>query len=121
MGMTLRVLVIPFVLVTWFAPASAFADELSTARTVIGKQIAHIKASDVRKLKAGFTPRLHDRITSEAVKKAQKELGSMSLDDLVASAKGDGSSIKIKMKNGRTLTTLLRVDGTWLADTLWFR
>jgi hypothetical protein len=121
MGMTLRLLVIPYALVTWFAAAPAFADELTTARTVIGKQVAHIKAGDVRKLKAGFTPRLQDRITADAVKKAQKELGSMTLDDLVASAKRDGSSIKIKMKNGRTLTTLLDVDGSWLADTLWFR
>ena len=28
---------------------------------------------------------------------------------------------KIKMKNGRTLTTFVLVDGEWQADTLWFK
>ena len=55
------------------------------------------------------------------VKKAADQLGKMTLDDLVASADGDKTAIKIKMKNGRTLTTLLSVDGKWLADTLWFK
>jgi hypothetical protein len=39
----------------------------------------------------------------------------------VASATGTKTEIKIKMKNGRTLTTLVNVDGKWLADTLWFK
>jgi hypothetical protein len=57
------------------------------------------------------------------VKAAQKQLASMTLDDLVASvAPGSGKdSLKIKMKNGRTLTTLVKVDGQWLADTIWFK
>jgi hypothetical protein len=29
--------------------------------------------------------------------------------------------LKIKMKNGRTLTTLVKTDGKWLADTVWFK
>jgi len=28
---------------------------------------------------------------------------------------------KVKMKNGRTLSTLVETDGKWLADTIWFK
>jgi hypothetical protein len=100
---------------------SAFADDLKTARTVIGKQIDQIKAGDVTGLKKGFTSRLQAKITEDNVKKAQKDVGSMTLEDLVDSAQGGGDSIKVKMKNGRGLTTLVKTKGRWLADTVWFK
>lgn len=47
---------------------------------------------------------------------AQGQLDKMTIDDLVASATaGKGS-----LENGRTLTTLVKTDGQWLADTVWF-
>ena len=37
-------------------------------------------------------------------------------------SEADGKkTAKIKMKNGRTLTTLIETDGQWLADTIWFK
>jgi hypothetical protein len=120
MTTTLRFLVLPLLLVLLFA-APAAADAKADAKAVITKQVALIKAGDVAKLKASFTPRLQDKITDAVVKKAADQVGSMSIDELVASASGSKNSIKVKMKNGRTLTTLVKVDGAWLADTLWFK
>jgi hypothetical protein len=104
-----------------FAPALASADDLADAKAFIAKQVEQIKASDVDGLKAGFTQRLQDRITADAVKKAQKQAASITLDELVAKVEPAKDSLKIKMKNGRTLTTLVKVDGKWLADTVWFK
>jgi hypothetical protein len=103
--------------------APAAADDLADARAVIGKQIKAIKQGNEAVVRKMFTARLRDRITAAALEAAQKELGKMTLDDLVASAAPGSAkdSIKIKMKNGRTLTTLVKVDGQWLADTIWFK
>src|SRR5512138_4014903 len=100
---------------------SARADDLGDAKAFITKQVEQIKKGDVAGLKAGFTKRLADRITDENVKKAQAQVGKMTIDELVASVAAGKDSLKIKMKNGRTLTTLVKVDGTWLADTVWFK
>ena len=47
------------------------------------------------------------------------------LDDLVGAVEmgeDEGKqTARIKMKNGRTLTTLILTDGKWLADTVWFK
>jgi hypothetical protein len=100
----------------------AKADGTADAKTVIAAQMELIKKGDVAALKAGFTKRLQDHITEEAVKAAQAQASKYTLDDLVASAtmvaKGQ---LKVKMKNGRTLTTLVLDNGTWLADTIWFK
>jgi len=103
------------------SPASA--DDLSDARAVIGKQVEALKQGNDAVVRKMFTPRLREKITADSIKAAQKQLGSMTLDDLVASvAPGSAKdSLKIKMKNGRTLTTLVKVDGQWLADTIWFK
>ena len=119
-GRHLRIAVLAlFALVVFVAPARA--DDMKIAKDVIAKQLGYIKAANVAKLKAGFTARLQDRITAENVKKAQKEVGSMTIGDLVAEVLSSEGRIKIKMKNGRTLTTLVKVDGKWLADTVWFK
>ena len=104
-----------------FLAAPARADELADARGVIGKQLELIKKGDVAALKAGFTKRLQDRITKDKVVAAQKEAARYTVDDLVASVAGEKGALKIKMKNGRTLTTLVKTDGKWLADTIWFQ
>ena len=100
---------------------TARADNLKTAKDVIGKQLAFLKAGNTAKLKSGFTARLQERITADIVKKAQKDAKGMTIDDLVAEVSDGTDSIKIKMKNKRTLTTLVKVDGKWLADTIWFK
>jgi len=109
------------VLVLGMLATPARADELADAKAFIGKQAELIKKGDVAGLKAGFTKRLQDRVTEANVKKAQKEIGAMTIDDLVASVAPNKDTIKIKMKNGRTLTTLVKVDGKWFADTVWFK
>jgi hypothetical protein len=100
---------------------TARADDIADAKAVILTQMDQIKAEDLAGLEAGFTRRLQDRITADLVKKAKGEAGTYTIDDLVASVAPAGKdSLKIKMKNGRTLTTLVKIDGAWLADTIRF-
>ena len=98
---------------------------LATPRASVEHQLGLLVAGDIEALRACFTPRLQDRITAEAVAEGAKEAGSMTIDDLFASMEEgefDGKqTAKVKMKNGRTLTTLVLTDGRWLADTIWFR
>jgi hypothetical protein len=97
---------------------------LSDPKGSIAYQFELLKAGDVDKLRACFTERQRPRITKEIVDTAQSEAGRMTLDDLYASAEPgeyEGKkTTKVKMKNGRTLTTLILTDGKWLADTVWF-
>jgi hypothetical protein len=94
---------------------------LAGARALIAKQVQQIKDGDLEAVRAGFTERLQDRITAESMQRAIGQLGTMTTEDLVASVEAMGESLKLKMKNGRTLTTLVAVDGAWKADTLWFK
>ncbi|HEX7316165.1 MAG TPA: hypothetical protein VF297_19820 [Pyrinomonadaceae bacterium] len=68
---------------------------------------------------------MRDGITKEVVEKAKGDAAKYTLDDLYASAEmgeADGKkTAKVKMKNGRTLTTLIETNGQWLADTIWFK
>ena len=109
------------VLVLGVLVVPARADDLADAKAFITKQTELLKKGDVAGLKAGFTKRLQDKITDANVKKGQKQLGETTIDDLVASVAAGKDSLKIKMKNGRTPTTLVKVDGKWLADTVWFK
>ena len=102
-------------------PRTVRADDLATAKTFIQSQVDQITKGDVDGLKAGFTKRLQDKITKDKVEKAKGQVAKMTIDDLVASVAASKDSLKIKMKNGRTLTTLVKGDGAWKADTLWFK
>ena len=72
-----------------------------------------------------FTERLRDRITKESLAEAKEQAASATPEELVHSVTieevGDGIQAKIKMKNGRTLTTLVPVNRKWEADTIWFK
>jgi hypothetical protein len=117
----MKTILLAFVLLVGFV-VTARADDLGEAKAFIGKQVALIKKGETAALRAGFTKRLQDRVTGEVVKKAQAEVDKYKLEDLVdAVTAADGGGLKIKMKNGRTLTTLVKVDGAWLADTIWFK
>ena len=98
---------------------------MSTPRGSIEHQVALLKAGDLAAFKACFTPRLQEGITAEAMAKGTAEVGGMSMDDLFAGmTEGEyegKKTAKVKMKNGRTLTTLILTDGKWLADTIWFK
>lgn len=101
------------------------SDALKDPKTSVAYQFELVKAGDVDKLKACLTPRQRDGVTKEVMDKAKVEAAKYTLDDLYASAEmGEyegKKTAKVKMKNGRTLTTLIETDGQWLADTLWFR
>lgn len=100
---------------------TAHADAKADAKEFISKQLEVLKKGDLTAIKAGFTKRLQDKITAEKVEKGKKEAGKFTIDDLVESAEAKGAdAIKIKMKGGRTLTTLVKENGKWLADTIWF-
>ena len=90
----------------------------------IAYQFGLLKEGNVAQLKECFTDRVRERITDEVVEKGKAQASSYTLDDLVASVEmGEAEghqTAKIKMKNGRTLTTLVQVDNKWLADTVWF-
>ena len=97
---------------------------LSDPKGSIAYQFESLKAGDVDKLKACFTERLRERITKDLVDKAKEKAGQYTIDDLFASSESgeyEGKkTAKVKMKNGRTLTTLIETDGKWLSDTIWF-
>jgi hypothetical protein len=98
---------------------------LKDPKSSLAYQFELVKAGDVDKLKACLTPRVRDSVTQEVMDKAKVEAAKYTLDDLYASAEmgeADGKkTAKVKMKNGRTLTTLIETDGQWLADTIWFK
>ena len=105
--------------------AAAKAGSLADPKSSIAYQFELVKAGDADKLKNCFTTRVRDGVTKEVVEKAKGEATRYSIDDLYASAEmgeADGKkTAKVKMKNGRTLTTLVETDGQWLADTIWFK
>jgi hypothetical protein len=98
---------------------------LSDPWSSIAYQFNLIKAGDMDKLKACLTPRVRYSLTKEVVDKAKGEAAQYTMDDLFASVEmgeADGrKTAKVKMKNGRTLTTLIKTDGQWLSDTIWYK
>ncbi|MEA2205212.1 MAG: hypothetical protein QOE77_1988 [Blastocatellia bacterium] len=106
-------------------PASAPSGSLKDPKSSIAYQFELVKAGDLDKLKAALTERVRDNLTQEVLDKAKNDAANYTIDDLYESAdmgESDGQkTAKIKMKNGRTLTTLIETDGQWLADTIWFK
>jgi hypothetical protein len=101
------------------------SNSLSDPKSSIAYQFDLLKAGDVETLKTCLTPRVRDGVTKEVVDKAKTDVAKYTIDDLYASAEmgeAEGKkTAKVKMKNGRTLTTLIETDGKWLADTIWFK
>jgi hypothetical protein len=101
------------------------SNSLSDPKSSIAYQFDLLKAGDVETLKTCLTPRVRDGVTKEVVDKAKTDAAKYTIDDLYASAEmgeAEGKkTAKVKMKNGRTLTTLIETDGKWLADTIWFK
>jgi broad specificity phosphatase PhoE len=112
-------------LLAWSAARADEAEDTKAVKQEIQAQIDLIKADKADELKKHFTERQRKKLTAEIVAAGKKEVEKYTLDDLIASVgygEFDGKkTAKIKMKNGRTLTTLMLVDGKWLADTIWFK
>jgi len=119
--MTPRILSIAILALGLVFVRTAGADDLADAKAFITKQVDQITKGDVDGLKAGFTKRLQDRITKASVDKAKKQVGTMTIDQLVDKVEPGKDSLKIKMKGGRSLTTLVKDGGAWKADTVWFK
>lgn len=95
------------------------------SREIIALQLKYIQEGNVEALKPFFTKRLRDQITKETLDQAKEQAASAKPDELVHSVTvlkaGEETQAKIKMKNGRTLTTLVPVNEKWEADTIWFK
>ena len=80
---------------------------------------------DVDSMKPFFTKRIRKLITTDSLKQAKEQAATAKPEELVHAVQIEGSGTqiqaKIKMKNGRTLTTLIPVKGKWEADTIWFK
>jgi len=99
---------------------------MSTPQGAIDHQLGLLKQGNVEALRECFTKDMRERVTDDAVKAGQENAANVTVDDLlgeVIESEGLGSTraVKIKMKNGRTLTTLVLTDGKWLAETIWFK
>ncbi len=118
-------LVVVGVLISCSWSSNDAGNQLSDPKSSIAYQFELIKAGDVDKLKTCLTPRVRDGVTKEVVDKAKTDAAKYTMEDLYASAEmgeADGKkTAKVKMKNGRTLTTLIETEGKWLADTIWFK
>jgi len=94
------------------------------SREMIALQLQYIQNLDVKSMQPFFTERIRTLITIELLKKAKQQAASARVEELVHSIQIEGSGdqiqAKIKMKNGRSLTTLVPVNGKWEADTIWF-
>lgn len=107
------------------AGGAAGDKKAATPRDAIAAQLDLLKAGKTEELKAWFTDRLKLKITDADVEKGKKTAAAFTIDDLVVDVMKStfmGKEMaKIKMKGGKTLTTLILTDGKWLADTIWFR
>lgn len=105
--------------------ATINSDALKDPKSSIAYQLELVKAGDIDKLRACLTDRVRENVTKDGVDKAKTNSVNYTIDDLYESAEmgeADGKkTAKVKMKNGRTLTTLVETDGKWLADTVWFK
>ncbi|QDU07964.1 tetratricopeptide repeat protein [Gimesia aquarii] len=94
-------------------------------REIIALQLEYIKKQDVEALKPYFTKRLRNRITAKMLEQAARQTESATPAELVHAVQVDEAEnqiqARIMMKNGRTLTTLIPVNGKWEADTIWFK
>lgn len=105
--------------------ATSAAAAPTTPKAVIAHQLELLKAGNVDALRACMTERLRDKVTQEVVDKGKQQAGKYTIDDLVDAVEegmdGANKTAKIKMKSGRSLTTLVEIDGKWLAETIWFK
>lgn len=98
---------------------------MSTPKGSIEYQFSLLKAGDFEALRACFTEQAREVLTADVMTKGRQESKDYAIDDLVAEViegQDQGKrTAKIKMKNGRTLTTMIWTEGKWLADTVWFK
>jgi hypothetical protein len=99
-----------------FAGGNAAA--LRFARQVIGEELEAIRKNDVARLKQLFRGNAQ-LITPATVEVARKRLGSVTLEELVASVTEVKGDFILTTKTGHVLTRLEEADGLWYTS-LWF-
>jgi hypothetical protein len=100
------------------APAQ---DTTAQIKAAFSNQLALLTKGDAAALRATFTERQREKITQEAVDGAKASMPKTTVDEMVSKVELTGDNAKVTMANGRTLTTYIRTDGKWLADTIWFK
>ena len=100
-------------------------DPVDDVKASFQAQYNLVKSGQVENLKKFFTDRQEERLTQAVVEQGRAAIGETALEDLLGSvqmieSQGEKTA-KIRMRNGRTLTTLRLIDGEWLSETIWFR
>ena len=105
------------------AAAPAGGIDCSSPRKTIESQVAIIKkGGKAQDFAQCFTERLRGRITQKMLDKSHSGASAYVMDKLYGKEdKKSDTKVKVKMPNGRTLTTLVKVGDQWQADTLWFK
>ncbi|MEM9695675.1 MAG: hypothetical protein AAGA56_24240, partial [Myxococcota bacterium] len=95
------------------------ASDLKSPKGSIARQIELLKEGNHVELATWFTAQQRPKITKKVVEDAQGQASMMKVDNLIESVEmgehKNKKTAKVKMKNGRTLTTLVQEGDRWLA------
>lgn len=109
------------------ADVKQLADEVTaqasgTPRAVMAEQFALLMGGKVGDLKAHFTDRVRDKVTPQAVSFGRKLYRDEPFPELAARFETDPATgaCVVRTTAGRELTRLVKVNGKWKADVVWF-
>lgn len=100
-------------------------DPSDAIQDAINGLIAITQLDDYAEFRAAFTERLRDDVTEEAFTVAQRmkekhPIGPEVIDK-EASEVVTAGIVKLRLQNGRVLTTMVKANDQWLADTIFFK
>jgi hypothetical protein len=107
-------------------PSEADGGDATAPREAFARQLVLLKHGDWKALQATFTPAAQTGVTKAAVAVARPAYADRSVDDLVGSievveTEGGAQEAVVKDAEGHAVTRLVRTDGLWLADRVWFQ
>ncbi|MGI9012630.1 MAG: hypothetical protein ACR2GY_00105 [Phycisphaerales bacterium] len=98
-----------------------------TPKQVIEHHLELLRNADTDALRAAVTERQRDRVSEATVLEGSQAAKAItSVDEIFESVEfgtdeAGNKTAKIMMPGGRSLTTLIMLDGKWYADTIWWR
>lgn len=94
----------------------------ATPRAALTQQYTLLIGGRTAELRQCFTPRLHSRINDELVCLGRRVYLQESFADLAHEFEVDQikGTCQVRSKSGVEVTTLVRSNGQWLADRIWF-
>lgn len=92
------------------APASSFA-----------RQLELIRELDVDGLKQCVVAELVDKVELADLEDAKERMGSVPATDIAAKVEERGKYADLLQKSGAKLTTLVKIDGKWLSQDIWWK